>query len=362
MWNSLEQAAKKAAHDAKKVTSKVKTTFSGMDKKKGEEPQEEQDDNNNNNTSHNKNIDSDSPKSKANFNPFSRVEADADGEGDMSKITWADGSVKQMPSLRVFGKSTTIVVADELKISSKRENNKKSENDDGDTSDNNNTSDNTSDTNNDTNDGIGGNNNVERKLEGDSSPQSKKVNLPVLIFPGMASSGLQVEESGLHPKFKGRRLWMNAGFLATSAMTNTVVSSSATNDSPNTNSYIPEHEMQTSFVGNVEHQDRDKSNNSNHRQDSEYSMNDAEIGVEFAKIEDELQIRSAWLYHIALDKNMVDERPGNRVRTYDGVSNCFIRFHFFFSFSFGRATLLDLSWMNRATKTLTDNRFSIIFQ
>ena len=41
---------------------------------------------------------------------------------------------------------------------------------------------------------------------------------------------------------------------------------------------------------------------------------------EFAKCEEYNEIRSAWLYHISLDTNMIDERPGNRIRTYDGVS------------------------------------------
>ena len=42
---------------------------------------------------------------------------------------------------------------------------------------------------------------------------NKKVNLLVLMFPGIASSGLFVDKSGLdNEKYKGRRLWMNAVF------------------------------------------------------------------------------------------------------------------------------------------------------
>jgi len=41
----------------------------------------------------------------------------------------------------------------------------------------------------------------------------------------------------------------------------------------------------------------------------------------FEEVEAALQVRSAWLHHMSLSSNMVDERPGNQVRPYEGVSS-----------------------------------------
>ena len=38
---------------------------------------------------------------------------------------------------------------------------------------------------------------------------SRKPNLPIIIFPGFASSGLYVEKSTIAPGWTGKRLWIN---------------------------------------------------------------------------------------------------------------------------------------------------------
>ena len=116
---------------------------------------------------------------------------------------------------------------------------------------------------------------VERKVE--------EVYLPILLIPGVASSGLVVEKSSLDKRYEGQRLWMNPGFLARSRFQNKIFNADEINDD-------------------------DKS------VDSENT---------FAKDEDELAIKNAWIHHIGLDKNMIDEKPGNRVRPYEGVSLIF---------------------------------------
>lgn len=115
---------------------------------------------------------------------------------------------------------------------------------------------------------------VERKAE--------EVYLPILIIPGVASSGLVVEKSSLDERYEGQRLWMNPGFLAKSR-------------------------LQNKCFNEDKLADRKLDDDS----DSENT---------FAKTEDELAIKNAWIHHIGLDKNMIDEKPGNRVRPYDGVS------------------------------------------
>eukprot|EP00531_Pseudo-nitzschia_arenysensis_P006332 CAMPEP_0116134330 /NCGR_PEP_ID=MMETSP0329-20121206/10587_1 /TAXON_ID=697910 /ORGANISM="Pseudo-nitzschia arenysensis, Strain B593" /LENGTH=808 /DNA_ID=CAMNT_0003629031 /DNA_START=132 /DNA_END=2558 /DNA_ORIENTATION=- len=120
---------------------------------------------------------------------------------------------------------------------------------------------------------------VERKVE--------EVYLPILIIPGVASSGLVVEKSSLDERYEGQRLWMNPGFLAKSRLENKVFNE-----------------------GDLVNQARSMGDDGS---DSENT---------FAKTEDELAIKNAWIHHIGLDKNMIDEKPGNRVRPYEGIFGC----------------------------------------
>jgi len=120
---------------------------------------------------------------------------------------------------------------------------------------------------------------VERKVE--------EVYLPILIIPGVASSGLFVEKSSLDKRYEGQRLWMNPGFLAKARLQNKVFNEDDLQELSNNQSEDPECEMNA-----------------------------------FAKKEDELAIKNAWIHHIGLDTNMMDEKPGNRVRPYEGLFGC----------------------------------------
>ena len=108
--------------------------------------------------------------------------------------------------------------------------------------------------------------------------------LPVLIIPGIASSGLYIEESGLArpERYVGRRTWMDVAFLAAER-------------------------MKTKMVNKDEIKEAE-------------TMRSSVTSAEFSEAEMALQVRSAWLHHMSLESNMVDERPGNKVRVYKGVS------------------------------------------
>ena len=334
MWSKVEKTAKEVARNAnaaakmvaeneqfqsvagkvqkssKNVAMKINEHFEGKDKSpKNENELESSRGNTLNSPGH-------SRSRNRSFRPFGKNKTTADGEGDMSEIVWEDGSVKSLAALRVFGKDTTIVVADELKVSKKKKKDEEGE-DEGEGEGEDNTED----------------SETERTLP-ESVPIAveegpPKVKLPVLIFPGMCSSGLYVENSGLdNKKYQGRRLWMNAGFLAESALGNRIVGSSRTMDAQISTAYVTDDTPRSSFYDNILDLDRDPTAIG----ESQRPVEDAEINVEFQKMEEELNIRSAWLYHISLDKNMVDERPGNRVRTYEGVSLSFALFRPFSCF------------------------------
>ena len=121
---------------------------------------------------------------------------------------------------------------------------------------------------------------VKRRMFGKDVVDREKhhVYLPILIIPGVASSGLVVEKSSLDKKYEGQRLWMNPGFLAGARFNNKVFN------------------------------------------EDEIKEHDGEASRSFATNEEDLAISNAWIHHIGLDKNMIDEKPGNRVRPYEGVS------------------------------------------
>jgi hypothetical protein len=111
--------------------------------------------------------------------------------------------------------------------------------------------------------------------------------LPVLIIPGIASSGLVIEQSGVHndARHAGQRVWMNAPFLAASRLSSGIVNAAE----------LLEEKL-------------------NHLTHAKQQQDDV-----FSRAEQAYEIRSAWLFHMSLANNMVDERPGNRVRVYPGV-------------------------------------------
>jgi hypothetical protein len=302
MWNSLEKAAKKATENAKKFaenervksmsekvkaqtkvmaehgkkvtdTVKVKTQALGgrvSMTKKGETPAQDVD--------------------NQDERPVRKIVVDA-SIGDMSAITWTDGSIKSMPSLRVFGKNTTIRSTDEMKVVPRGI----SDDDDNDSL-------------------LGeeaGDNAIVPSSTSAGEEEKSKVKLPVLIFPGMASSGLYVENSGLdNDRYAGRRVWMDAAFVASSMIDSKIVNSAQNEENFNTDRYVESDDDRGLDVGIADTvEERVMPSGSS----------DSREAVEFAKKEEEFHIRSAWLYHISLDNNLVDERPGNRVRPYDGV-------------------------------------------
>ena len=131
----------------------------------------------------------------------------------------------------------------------------------------------------------------KRKLE--------EVYLPILIMPGVASSGLYVEKSSLEDKsYEGERLWMNPAFLAKGRFGRKVLNADVINQ------VISESNTWLGGGGN----------------------GDEDGTVTFGEAEEELAVKNTWIHHIALDKNMIDEKPGNKVRSYDGVSVIFIYF------------------------------------
>jgi len=305
MWNSLEKAAKKATENAKKfaenekvksmsekvkaqtkvmaehgkkVTDSVKVKTQALGErvsmtKKGETPAQN--------------------AGNKDERPVRKIVVDA-SIGDMSEITWTDGSIKRMPSIRVFGKNTTIRSADEMKVVPRGI----SEDDENDSL-------------------VGeeaGDNAIVPSSTSAGEEGKSKVKLPVLIFPGMASSGLYVENSGLdNDKYAGRRVWMDAAFVASSMMDSKIVNPAQNEENANSDRYVEsgdDHGLDVGTPDTVEEGIMPT------------GSSDSGEAVEFAKKEEELHIRSAWLYHISLDKNLVDERPGNRVRPYDGIKAC----------------------------------------
>ena len=145
MWSKVEKTAKEVARNAnaaakmvaeneqfqsvagkvqkssKNVAMKINEHFEGKDKSpKNENELESSRGNTLNSPGH-------SRSRNRSFRPFGKNKTTADGEGDMSEIVWEDGSVKSLAALRVFGKDTTIVVADQLKVSKKKKKNEEGE-------------------------------------------------------------------------------------------------------------------------------------------------------------------------------------------------------------------------------------------
>ena len=188
------------------------------------------------------------------------------------------------------------------------------------------------------------------------------VYLPILIIPGIASSGLYVEESSLdNDKYKNLRVWMNASFLAKSRFQNKILNLEDIERSKN-NAIIKLQQRSVVAAAVVEagtvssamisgvvtgvttktkdaaasaftkgvaaaawlhtetlsSPDTDEGDNDDGRITDEINNRCNSHG--FAKEEEELEIKNAWIHHISLDTNMIDEKPGNKIRAYEGVS------------------------------------------
>jgi len=177
------------------------------------------------------------------------------------------------------------------------------------------------------------------------------VYLPILIIPGIASSGLYVEESSLdNDTYKGERVWMNAAFLAKSRLQNKLLNEIENKDKfDKRNSMVDEYlEKGANVVAGVGTTatkifpiamgkaakllrvgdgvgSSDAGGPVDGDADAIYAADDddeSSTDAGFATTEEELEIRNAWIQHIALADNMIDERPGNKIRVYDGMKGC----------------------------------------
>jgi hypothetical protein len=135
-----------------------------------------------------------------------------------------------------------------------------------------------------------------------TTPKEDK-HLPILIVPGIMSSGLEVVESGLDQKHVGSRVWFNPFALGFSAMYSgralvaeektkpaifqkPVIQAVAEEDDLSDDEEVPEETLEVPQV-KVE-------------------------GVDLSKreeVKEQVRCKSAWLHHLTLSKDMVTERP-----------------------------------------------------
>ncbi|CAB9511663.1 Phospholipid:diacylglycerol acyltransferase [Seminavis robusta] len=112
----------------------------------------------------------------------------------------------------------------------------------------------------------------------------KRAYLPILIIPGFMSSGLEVVESQSKTEWEGKRIWLNLSSLG----------------------------FQTTFLRSAkddykEAPDEGSSQLNDPRSDA---FGDPRSAV----------LRNAWLHHMSLQKDMVTERDGVRVRNISGLA------------------------------------------
>ena len=153
--------------------------------------------------------------------------------------------------------------------------------------------------------------------------------LPILIVPGVASSGLRIEQSGIdNPKYAGSRVWMNAAMLAAGrimqqrdVLNAEEIKQAVLHPSRQTVQRLisdsKDKGKQTILEGTKLVKDAVLANTaSSHNTDSDDRREEEDA---FAQVEQACQVRSAWLHHMSLSPNMIDEREGNRVRPYQGL-------------------------------------------
>jgi len=171
--------------------------------------------------------------------------------------------------------------------------------------------------------------------------------LPVLIIPGVASSGLIIEESGLDDpassckKYQRTRVWMNATMLAAGRVQQGHVLNAdeikqAVKEGNVAKLFLSNDVKETFQKGGKAIRDAllhadEEDDEEDHQQQKKTDDNattttaDAAAAVSaandaaFAEVEQACQVRSAWLHHMSLSANMIDERPGNKVRPYMGL-------------------------------------------
>jgi hypothetical protein len=211
-----------------------------------------------------------------------KIEVAVDSKGDLSEIAWSDGSVRSLDYMRVFGKQTKIV--------EKKGDKETDEKDD-----------------------VFSIHPVAASLTSSTKSavsfgESAKIHLPILFFHGLCSAGMKVEKSGLDPKYEGQRAWLKKRFLTSTAVLKSDIN-------------FKRHTREGTNEGSEAHDDDDDDLDDD-KIGPVATADKEKIDKDFAKCEEEFSIRSAWIYHMALDKNGVDELPGNRVRPYPGIKGC----------------------------------------
>jgi hypothetical protein len=215
----------------------------------------------------------------------------------------------------------------------------------------------------------------------ESEDQRDWILLPILIIPGIASSGLIIEHSGLsNNSYAGQRVWMNAAMLATSRLLDGVLNEDELQEARKNQEAAKHHQQQQSEnntnTNNIrsstmaqiakekidkakvklnEARDTAKDKLNEARDTAKDRMNKAkdkfteaketvlaaaaaklgkddteeednstkpEESKAFHEAEAACQVRSAWLHHMSLSPDMMHERPGNRVRPYQGLDGC----------------------------------------
>lgn len=137
---------------------------------------------------------------------------------------------------------------------------------------------------------------------------TKKTNednlLPLLIIPGIMSSGLEVRKSAVHKKYIGERVWINPIALGFGKMQRGKTFTTSVVGGAKTKGQI----IQTTQNDNRMEQSKDY----------KYTPTDHENKTE-EEIKEELDCKSAWLQHMSLTSDMCTEREGNEIRPIQGL-------------------------------------------
>lgn len=153
--------------------------------------------------------------------------------------------------------------------------------------------------------------------------------LPLLIIPGIMSSGLEVRKSNVDDKHVGERVWFNPialgkgkirrgkNFTAKESKTNVYgdPDADADGDTPaDATSQQPQSESESQEKEDKEEICLDSDSDSD-ESESEGSRDDEEKD----ELQKELDCKSAWLQHMSLLSDMCTEREGNEIRPIPGL-------------------------------------------
>jgi len=152
---------------------------------------------------------------------------------------------------------------------------------------------------------------LERKNRGSrSNVTSTDELLPVLIIPGIMSSGLEVRKSAVHDKHIGERVWLNPIALARGKLgfgkAFTTAEGIDDNDAGSSNNKSPERRNNKPLL---------------EEGDSDFFEKDMENSESEEEEEDgrELDCKSPWLQHMTLTSDGCTEREGNEIRPIPGL-------------------------------------------